>query len=134
MSVLRQRRGLLGEAKPEITQGSRLPLVGALVVLPPLQTTGLIQAATFVYGAERFVKGQQRLPFYGLRSLILSVVFSCLVGEPRAEGFTRIDPVTIGRLLGLDRAPEPKRLRFQMADVADEKRPMSSYSSWQEGT
>ena len=116
------RRGLLTEAKPEITQGSHLPLVGSLVVLPALDATGLIDAATSVYGAARTVHGQQRSAFYGLRSLILSIVFSCLVGEPRAEGSTRIDPVAIGRLLGLDRAPETKRLRVRMAELADEKK------------
>ena len=51
---------------------------------------------------------------------MLSVVFSSLLGEPRAEGLTRLDPAAIGRLLGLDRAPEISRLRFRMAELARE--------------
>ena len=71
-----------------------------------------------VYGAGRRVAGVRRAAFYGLRSLVLCVVFSCLVGEPRAEGLTRLDPVTIGRLLGLDRAPEVRRMRARLAELA----------------
>jgi len=45
--------------------------------------------------------------FYGLSSLALTVVLSALsVGEPRAEGLTRLDPVALGQLIGLNRAPE----------------------------
>ncbi len=59
-----------------------------------------------------------RSAFYGLRSLVLAVVFAALVGEARAEGLTRIDPVDLGRLLGLDRAPEVRTLRRRMAALA----------------
>ncbi|MFN2506670.1 MAG: putative transposase [Acidimicrobiales bacterium] len=106
------RRGELAEAAPRITPGASLPLAGALVVLPALAATGLLACATEVYGATRAA-------FYGLRSLVLTVVFAALVGEPRAEGLTRIGPVDLGRLLGLDRAPEPKTLRRRMAALAE---------------
>ena len=111
-------RGMLAEAAPVITEGASLPLAGALTILPALGATGLIDAASSVYGTGRVVGGTTRAAFYGLRSLVLAVVFSALVGEPRAEGLTRIDPVSIGRLLGLDRAPEVSRLRFRMAELA----------------
>lgn len=114
--------GILDEAAPVICEGASLPLVGSLLILPALVATGLIEAATVVYGAGRKVRGVHRSAFYGLRSLVLCVVFSCLVGEPRAEGATRLDPVAVGRLLGLDRAPEVKRLRFRMAELASEHR------------
>lgn len=116
------RRGVLEEAAPVITEGASLPLVGALVILPALLATGLLEVATSLYGHGRRVGGIKRAAFYGLRSLILCVVFSCLIGEPRAEGLTRIDPVTIGRLLGLDRAPEVNRLRLRLAELARQHR------------
>jgi prepilin-type processing-associated H-X9-DG protein len=106
------RRGELAEAAPRITAGASLPLAGALVVLPALAATGLLACATEVYG-------RSRAAFYGLRSLVLTVVFAALVGEPRAEGLTRIGPVDLGRLLGLDRAPETKTLRRRMAALAE---------------
>jgi len=114
------RRGMLDEAAPVICEGSHLPLLGALLILPALVATGLLEASAAIYGAGRHVNGTRRAAFYGLRSLVLAVVFSCLIGEPRAEGLTRVDPVAIGRLLGLDRAPEVTRLRFRMAELAAE--------------
>ena len=98
------RRGELAEAAPCICPGASLPLAGALVILPALTATGLLECFEEIYG-------RARAAFYGLRSLVLTVVFAALVGEPRAEGLTRLDPVDVGRLLGLDRAPEPKTLR-----------------------
>ena len=116
------RRGMLAEAAPMITEGGSLPLAGALAILPALVATGLIEAATAVYGAGRKVGGLKRSAFYGLRSLVLCVVFSALLGEPRTEGLTRLDPRAIGRLLGLDRAPEVTRLRVRMAELAADQK------------
>ncbi len=107
------RRGELAEAAPTICQGGSLPLAGALVILPALAATGLLACAIEVYGAAK-------ASFYGLRSLVLTVVFAALLGEPRAEGLTRMDPVDLGRLVGLDRAPEPKTLRRRMGALAKE--------------
>lgn len=109
------RSGALAEAPPVITQGASLPLAGALVILPALAATGLIDCATSVYSAARAA-------FYGLRSLVLTVVFTALVGEPRAEGLTRIAPADLGRLLGLDRAPEVRTLRRRVQALAGEGR------------
>jgi transposase-like protein len=116
------RAGLLAEAAPAVTEGASLPFAGALVILPALAATGLLEVAAAVYGAGRHVAGARRAAFYGLRSLVLCVVMSLLLGEPRAEGLTRTDPVAIGRLIGLDRAPEVKRLRARLAELAGEGR------------
>jgi len=110
------RAGLLEGADPLFCDGAGLPLAGALVILPALVAGGLFDAFSKVYGATR------RTCFYGLFSLISTVVFSALVGEARAEGLTRVDPVALGRLLGLDRAPEVGTLRARMAALADQRR------------
>ncbi len=107
------RRGELVEAAPKICEGASLPLAGCLVVLPALAATGLIECFAEVYDAGRAA-------FYGLRSLVLTVVFAALVAEPRAEGLTRLDPTNLGRLLGLDRGPEVKTLRRRMAALASQ--------------
>ncbi len=103
--------GLLAGATPVITQGGSLPLAGALLVLPALVATGLLEVAHAVYGAPKAA-------FYGIRSLLLTLVFAALLGEPRAEGLTRIDPLSLGRLLGLDRAPEVGTMRRRMEALA----------------
>lgn len=107
------RAGLLEGAAPVFANAGSVPWAGALLVLPALVAGGLVGAVEKVYGDAR------RACFYGLSSLILTVVFSALVGEPRAEGLTRLDPVALGRLLGLDRAPEVGTLRARMAALAD---------------
>ena len=106
------RWGLLGEgAGPVFTPGARYPLAGLLLALPALEATGLLAAARQVYG--RVKDG-----FYGLTATLLTVVFLALAGEPRAEGATRVPPAALGRVLGLDRAPEVKTIRRKLAELA----------------
>jgi transposase-like protein len=106
------RWGLPGEgAGPVFTPGARYPLAGLLLALPPLQDTGLLAAAGEVYG-------QLKNGFYGLAATLLTLVFLALAGEPRAEGATRVPPGALGRVLGLDRAPEVKTIRRKLGEVA----------------
>lgn len=45
---------------------------------------------------------------------LLMLVFLALLRDPRAEGATRIPPPALGRLLGLDQAPEGKTIRRKL--------------------
>lgn len=45
--------GSLFGAEPVICQGASLPFVGALLILPPLGVTGLLEVAQAVYGSRR---------------------------------------------------------------------------------
>jgi lambda repressor-like predicted transcriptional regulator len=106
------RWGLLGEgADPVFTPGARYPLAGLLLALPALEGTGLLSCARQVYG--RLKDG-----FYGLTATLLTLVFLALAGEPRAEGATRVPPAALGRVLGLDRAPEVKTIRRKLGELA----------------
>ena len=106
------RWGLLGEgAEPVFTAGARYPLAGLLLALPALEGAGLLDAAREVYG--RLKDG-----FYGLGATLLTLVFLALAGEPRAEGATRVPPGALGRVLGLDRAPEVKTIRRKLGELA----------------
>jgi Helix-turn-helix domain len=103
------RWGLLGEgAVPVFTAGARYPLAGLLLALPALEGTGLLAAAREVYGRVRD-------GFYGMGATLLTLVFLALAGEPRAEGATRVPRAALGRVLGLDRAPEVKTIRPELA-------------------
>ena len=62
--------------------------------------------------------GQLPAGFYGLDSMLVEGVTRCVAGEPRAEGATRIDPFALGRVLGLDRAPEVKTIRRKIGWLA----------------
>ncbi|GAC1606808.1 MAG: hypothetical protein NVS3B6_20330 [Pseudarthrobacter sp.] len=105
------RAGLLECAVPVFAPAARVPLAGLFLALPALEGTGLLACAKSVFGA---------LPdgFYGLETLLLDAVLRALAGEPRAEGATRIDPVALGRVLGMDRAPEVKTIRRKIGHLA----------------
>ncbi len=106
------RWGLPGEgAEPVFTAGARYPLAGLLLALPALEGTGLLEAARQVYG-------RLRNGYYGLAATLLTLVFLALAGEPRAEGATRVPPAALGRVLGLDRAPEVKTIRRKLGELA----------------
>jgi len=106
------RFGLLGEgAAPAFTPGARYPLAGLLLALPPLAQCGLLACARQVYG-------RLRNGFYGLEVMLAVLVFMALLREARAEGATRIPPAALGRVLGLDRAPEVKTIRRKLAELA----------------
>jgi transposase-like protein len=106
------RWGLLGEgAEPVFAPGARYPLAGLLLALPALEATGLLHCARQVYG-------RLRNGYYGLAATLLTLVFLALAGEPRAEGATRVPPAALGRVLGLDRAPEVKTIRRKLGELA----------------
>lgn len=109
------RTGELVEAPVVFTEGAHLPLAGLLLILPTLAATGLIPAFETTYG-------RLRNGFYGLRATVLMLLFLALLRDPRAEGATRIRPTDLGRLLGLDRAPEVKTLRRKLSELASHQR------------
>ena len=106
------RFGLIESAPPVFTACVRAPLAGLLLALPALAATRLAQTAHAVYGA---------LPngFYSLDTMLCEGVFRALLGAARAEGAARVDPVALGRVLGLDRAPEVKTIRRKIGLLAE---------------
>jgi type VII secretion protein EccE len=98
-------------AMPVFTACARAPLVGLALALPALTATGLIDTAREVYG--EFGTG-----FYSLDTMLCEAVFRALLGEARAEAAAPVDPVALGRVLGLDRAPEVKTIRRKIRVLA----------------
>jgi hypothetical protein len=107
------RFGLIASAPPVFTGCARAPLAGLLLALPALAATGLLPTAHAVYGG---------LPngFYSLDTMLCEGVFRALLGAARAEGAVRVDPVALGRVLGLDRAPEVKTIRRKIRALAQD--------------
>ena len=105
------RWGQLVAAPPVFAPAGRVPLAGLLLAIPALEATGLLPCAATVFGA---------LPngFYGLDTMLIEGVLRTLAGQPRAEGATRVDPFALGRVLGLDRAPEVKTIRRKITALA----------------
>jgi hypothetical protein len=105
------RFGLIPYAPPVFAPCARAPLAGLLLALPALAATGLLHTAHAVYGG---------LPngFYSLDAMLCEGVFRALLGQARAQGAVRVDPVALGRVLGLDRAPEVKTIRRKIGLLA----------------
>jgi transposase len=105
------RWGQLRAATPVFAPAGRVQLAGLLLAMPALEATGLLSCAAMVFGG---------LPngFYGLDTMLVEGVLRALAGEPRAEGASRVDPVALGRVLGLDRAPEVKTIRRKITALA----------------
>jgi transposase len=108
-------QGLLADAVPLFGAAEELPRAGVLLALPALAEHGGPAVVQHVYG------WLGRPAFYGLRTVVLAVVLLALVRIKRPENLKEHAPRPLGRLLGLDRAPEVKTLRRQLSRLAARK-------------
>jgi len=103
--------GLLEDATPMFASGLAVPRAGVLLALPGLVASGVFECAQQVYGSL----GPS---FYGLRTSLLTLCLMALWRIKRPEALKEQSPVDLGRVLGLDRAPEVKTLRRKLAQLA----------------
>jgi len=103
--------GLLDDAPPLFGSGASIPRAGVLLVLPALVQSGIFACAGQIYGSLGPA-------FYGLRTSLLTLLLMALWRIKRPEGLKEHSPAELGRVLGLDRAPEVKTLRRKLARLA----------------
>ena len=106
------RVGKLSEAAAEFEPAMAVANAGALMALPALLESGLLDAAESVYG--RLKNG-----FYGLRSTVLCLGFMALLRIKSPERMQFEAPGELGVLLGLDRAPEVKTIRRKLRELSE---------------
>jgi transposase len=105
------RLGLLEDAAPLFGSAVAVPRAGVLLALPVLVVSGVFECAQKIYGTLGPA-------FYGLRTSVLTLLFMALWRIKRPEGLKEHSPRDLGRVLGLDRAPEVKTLRRKLAGLA----------------
>lgn len=105
------RLGLLEDAAPLFGSVTAVPRAGVLLALPVLVTSGVFECAQKIYGTLGPA-------FYGLRTSLLTLLLMALWRIKRPEGLKEYSPHDLGRVLGLDRAPEVKTLRRKLARLA----------------
>jgi len=105
------RLGLLDDAAPLFRAGERVPRAGVLLAIPALVGSGVFDVARQVYGSIGPA-------FYGLRTTMVAFLLMALLRIKRPEGLKEHSPPDLGRLLGLDRAPEVKTLRRKLVRLA----------------
>ncbi len=103
--------GLLDDAAPLFGSGASIPRAGVLLALPALVKSGVFECAQKIYGSIGPA-------FYGLRTSLLTLLLMALWRIKRPEALKEHSPADLGRVLGLDRAPEVKTLRRKLARLA----------------
>ena len=108
---LMARLGLLDDAAPLFGTSPNVPRAGVLLAVPALVQSGLFDCAQKIYGSLGPA-------FYGLRTTLLTLLLMALWRIKRPEGLKEHSPADLGRVLGVDRAPEVKTLRRKLARLA----------------
>lgn len=103
--------GLTDDAVPLFGPATAAPGAGVLLAIPLLVQSGVLDIARKVYG-------EIGPAFYGLRTTVLTLLLMALLRVKRPEWLKEHDPVALGRLIGLDRAPEMKTLRRKLTRLA----------------
>ncbi len=103
--------GLLDDAAPLFADAGGVPGAGVLFALPALCVSGIFRFAHKLYG-------DIGPAFYGLRTTLVILLFMALWRLKRPEALKEYDPATLGRVLGLDRAPEVKTIRRKLTRLA----------------
>jgi prepilin-type processing-associated H-X9-DG protein len=103
--------GLIDDAAPLFEDATAVPGAGVLFALPLLVHSGIFRIARKLYGGIGPA-------FYGLRTTLLVLLLMTLLRIKRPEWLKERDPASLGRLVGLDRAPEMKTLRRKLTRLA----------------
>ena len=103
--------GLLEEAPPQFGPAERVRGAGVLLAVPALCASGMLDVARDLY--RSFGRA-----FYGVQTIFVAMAFMALLRVRRPERLRHRSPIDLGRILGLDRAPEVKTLRRRIAVLA----------------
>jgi transposase len=105
------RLGLLEDAMPMFADAEQLPRAGVLLAVPLLVGHGILPIFEKVYGSLGPA-------FYGLRTTVVALFLLALLRIKRPENLKEYGPGDLGRILGLDRAPEVKTVRRKLSRMA----------------
>jgi len=113
-------KGELVDAAPLFADRTGLARVGVLLAVPLIVQSGVLQAARQVYG-------DIGPAFYGLRTSLMALLFMALLRIKNPESLKGHNPMELGWLLGLDRAPEMKTLRRKLLRLGHTPEPTEAF-------
>jgi transposase len=105
------RMGRLDDAVPLFADAEQLPRAGVLLAVPLFVSHGLLEVFQDVYGSLGPA-------FYGLRTTVVTLFLCALLRIKRPEELKEHCPRELGRIIGLDRAPEVKTVRRKFSRMA----------------
>lgn len=103
--------GMLDDAAPLFRSGAQVAHGGVLLALPALVQSGIFTIVRQIYGSIGPA-------FYGLRTTFIALLLMALLRIKRPEALKEHSPEDLGKVLGLDRAPEVKTLRRKLSRLA----------------
>lgn len=109
------RFGLVQGVKPEFVNCIDVPQGGVLLALPALLANGLLDHTKDIF--------KMREAFYSIFSLFICIAFMALARIKSIEGMRHVAPGEWGKLLGLDRSPEPRCMRNKIKELSKENQP-----------
>lgn len=109
------RFGLVQGVKPEFINCLDVPQGGVLLALPALLANGLLNHTKDTF--------KMKEAFYSVFSLFICMAFMALARIKNIEGMRHVAPGEWGKLLGLDRSPEPRCMRNKIKELSKENQP-----------
>jgi hypothetical protein len=103
--------GMLDDAAPLFCAEAQVAHGGVLLALPALVQSGIFTIVRKIYGSIGPA-------FYGLRTTFIALLLMALLRIKRPEALKEHSPEDLGRILGLDRAPEVKTWRRKLSRLA----------------
>jgi len=103
--------GMLDDAAPLFSSEAQVAHGGVLLALPALVQSGIFTIVRKIYGSIGPA-------FYGLRTTFIALLLMALLRIKRPEALKEHSPEDLGKVLGLDRAPEVKTLRRKLSRLA----------------
>ena len=99
--------GMLEDAQPIFADCEHVEGAGSLLAVAIVAGTGFFDAVQQVY---RTIGPS----FYGLRNIFMTLLLMALLRIKNPEQMNRNNPLKVGRVLGLDRAPSVKTIRRKL--------------------
>jgi transposase len=103
--------GLIQDAAPLFAPGLAVPKAGVLLAMPVLVASG-------VFASAKESLSNLGPAFYGLRTTLVVLLSLALLRVKHPENLKEYSPAELGRVLGLDRAPEVKTLRRKLTHLS----------------
>lgn len=123
MDRLLARLGMLEDAEPLFGSQARVEWAGTMMAL------ALWAACPFGELCQK-AYGSLGAAFYGLGTVMRTLVTMALLRLHRPENLRDHDPVKLGRILGLDRAPEVKTLRGKVHRLCAREQAAELMAQW----
>lgn len=109
------RQGQIQDVPPKFEESSNIEWAGIFMAAVMLEVDPYIQECQNIFS-------QFRAAFYGLRTTFMTILLMLLLRQTRPESLRKYDPQKLGKILGLDRAPEVKTLRRKISELSQQEK------------